>query len=296
MLNSYFFNFIFRGQLYRQKEGIALGSPVSPIVANLFMHYLESSAIAKSLCPPRLWLRYVDDIFIINKRDGMEELFNNANSISENIKLTKELESVDHKLAFLDCLVERRHNNKKLKINVYRKSTHSERYLDFNSAHSQSTKINVVKNLMNRSTKIVTDKEDQRTELNKVLSTLRDNNYPKKFLKKIIKNERKPKLESIRKEWKYTVVIPYRSETSEEIKRILNKHDIRVYFRANNTLRSTLVKVKDKLAKEEQQNIVYEIRCHDCNATYVGETSRQLNVRLKEHKQCLKMFQNPRSI
>ncbi|TIH02086.1 hypothetical protein D0S45_20990, partial [Marinifilum sp. JC120] len=122
--------------------------------------------------------------------DGMEELFNNANSISENIKLTKELESVDHKLAFLDCLVERRHNNK-LKINVYRKSTHSERYLDFNSAHSQSTKINVVKNLMNRSTKIVTDKEDQRTELNKVFSTLRDNNYPKRFLKKIIKNERK---------------------------------------------------------------------------------------------------------
>ncbi|VDP73945.1 unnamed protein product [Schistosoma mattheei] len=89
-----------------------MGSPVSPIVANLFMHSLETSAIPKSLCPPKLWLRYVDDMFIINKRDGMEELFNNANSISENIRLTKELESVDHKLAFLDCLVERRHNNK----------------------------------------------------------------------------------------------------------------------------------------------------------------------------------------
>ncbi|VDP43754.1 unnamed protein product [Schistosoma mattheei] len=104
----------------------------------------------------------------------------------------------------------------------------------------------------------------------------------------MIKNERKTKLECIRKVWKYTVVIPYRSETSEEAKRILNKHDIRVYFRASNTLRSTLVKVKDRLPKEEQQDIMYEINCRDCNAAYVGERSRQLNVRLKEQKQYLK--------
>ncbi|VDP47692.1 unnamed protein product [Schistosoma mattheei] len=136
--------FIFRGQLYRQEEGIVMGSPVSSIVANLFMHSLETSAIAKRLCPPKLWLRYVDDIFIVNKRGGLEELFNNVNSISESNKLTKEIESADHKLAFLDCLVERRHNNNKLKINVYRKPTHSDRYLDFDSAHAQCTKINVL--------------------------------------------------------------------------------------------------------------------------------------------------------
>ncbi|VDP77728.1 unnamed protein product [Schistosoma mattheei] len=129
--------FIFRGHLYRQKEGIAIGSPVSPIVANLFMHTLETSAIARSVYLSKLWLRYADDIFIINKRDGLEELFNNVNSISESSKLTEELESVDHKLAFLDCLFERRHNNNKSKINVYRKPTHSERYLDFDSAHAQ---------------------------------------------------------------------------------------------------------------------------------------------------------------
>ncbi|VDP43753.1 unnamed protein product [Schistosoma mattheei] len=137
--------FIFRGHLYRQKEGKAMGSPVSPIVANLFTHSLETSAIARSVYPPKLWLQYVDDIFNINKRDGLEELFNNVNTISESIRLMKELESVDHKLAFLDCLVEGRHKNNKLKINVCRKSTHSERYLDFDSAHARCTKINVVK-------------------------------------------------------------------------------------------------------------------------------------------------------
>ncbi|CAH8464949.1 unnamed protein product [Schistosoma rodhaini] len=280
--------FIFRGDLYRQKEGIAMGSPVSPIVANLFMHSLETSAIARSVFPPKVWLRYVDDIFVIIKQDYLEELFANVNNISEQINLTKEIESVDHKLAFLDCMVERRLNNRKLKINVFRKSTHSERYLDFDSAHALCTKVTVVKNLINRSLKLVTDKEDQQYELNRILSTLRDNNYPKEFLKKIVRKERKAKLQCVQKDWKSTVVIPYRSETSEEIKRILNKHDIRVYFRTCDTIRSSLVKVKDRLPKEEQQNIVYEINCQDCNAAYVGETSRQLKVRLKEHKQCLK--------
>ncbi|CAH8669503.1 unnamed protein product [Schistosoma bovis] len=180
---------IFRGDLYRQKEGIAMGLPISSIVANLFMNSLGINAIARSVCPPKVWLRYVDDIFIIVKQDGLEDLFENVNNISESIKLTKEIESVDHKLAFLDCLIERRHNNN-LKINVFRKSTHFERYLDYCSAHAQCTKVNVVKNLMNRSFIAVTDKEDQQVELNRVLSTLKDSNYPKEFFKKVIRKER----------------------------------------------------------------------------------------------------------
>ncbi|TNN21244.1 reverse transcriptase, partial [Schistosoma japonicum] len=73
------------------------------------------------------------------------------------------------------------------------------------------------------------------------------------------------------KEWIDTVVVPYRNGTSEEIRRILNKHAIR-----------------DRVPKEEQTNCVYEIKCNDCSAKYVGETSRQLNVRLKEHILCSK--------
>ncbi|VDP57296.1 unnamed protein product [Schistosoma mattheei] len=75
--------FTFRGDLYRQKEGIAMGSPVSPIVANLFMHSLETSAITRCVCPPMVWLWHVDDILIIIKRDGLKELFENVNIISE---------------------------------------------------------------------------------------------------------------------------------------------------------------------------------------------------------------------
>lgn len=53
-------------------------------------------------------------------------------------------------------------------------------------------------------------------------------------------------------------------------------------------IRLVSVKVKDRFPEEEQQNVDYEIDCYDCNSTYMGKASRQLNVRLKKHKQCLK--------
>ena len=66
----------FRGQIYRQKFGTAMGSPVSPLVANLFMEYLEQKLLdtAPMEMKPRLWKRYVDDIFIFEvvKKSSVE--------------------------------------------------------------------------------------------------------------------------------------------------------------------------------------------------------------------------------
>ena len=55
------------GQFYEQVEGAAMGSPVSPIVANLYMEYLEQKALSTAPHPPRFWHRYVDDTFVIHK-------------------------------------------------------------------------------------------------------------------------------------------------------------------------------------------------------------------------------------
>ena len=66
---------MFRGQIYQQKFGTAMGSPVSPIVANLFMEDLEQRAMesASEELRPALWKRYVDDTLEVIKRGKVDE-------------------------------------------------------------------------------------------------------------------------------------------------------------------------------------------------------------------------------
>ena len=45
--------FSFHDKFYEQVEGAAMGSPVSPIVANLYMEYLEQKALGTAPTPPR---------------------------------------------------------------------------------------------------------------------------------------------------------------------------------------------------------------------------------------------------
>ena len=59
--------FTFKGRFYEQQEGAAMGSPISPIVANLYMEDLETKATQSAQNPPSFWRRFVDDTLIIMK-------------------------------------------------------------------------------------------------------------------------------------------------------------------------------------------------------------------------------------
>ena len=100
--NTYF---SFQGRYYEQTEGAAMGFPIRPLVANLFMEEIEVQAISTSTTPPTLWKRYVDDTFTVIKKNNRDSFLQHLNSIHPYIKFTCEEVKEDGSLPFLDILV-----------------------------------------------------------------------------------------------------------------------------------------------------------------------------------------------
>ena len=94
----------FRGKIYQQVHGTAMGSPVSVVVANLVMEDIEQKALSTFHTPPRFWKRYVEDTCTILPGDLVNSFHSHLNSIDNNIQFTVEKES-DGQLTFLDILL-----------------------------------------------------------------------------------------------------------------------------------------------------------------------------------------------
>ncbi|BHF84556.1 hypothetical protein SprV_0902770700 [Sparganum proliferum] len=94
-------NFSFSNQYYRQLKGAPMGSPISGFLVEAVLQKLES--ISLPTVNPKLWLRYVDDTFVIVKKDQLNLLHTNINSIFPGTTFTFETE-VDGQLPFLDVL------------------------------------------------------------------------------------------------------------------------------------------------------------------------------------------------
>ena len=130
LLDSYF---IFNQELYSQIDGPATGSPVAPILANIFLSYHEQRWLRD--CPsefkPILYRRYVDDTFLVfNDKSHIDKFLQYLNNKHPNIKFTQDLEQ-NNRLPFLDILIE--HKNNSFSTSLYRKPTFTGLGLKFNS-------------------------------------------------------------------------------------------------------------------------------------------------------------------
>ena len=142
-------SFVFQGQHYQQIEWAAMGSPLSPTVANIFMENFEKEALETAPHPPSLWKRFVYDTFVILEAQYKDEFFHHINSIDDNIKFTAEATKADGSMPFLDTLVTPQSDGS-LQTTVYRKSTHTNQYLQWDSHHAISNKYSVISSLLHR--------------------------------------------------------------------------------------------------------------------------------------------------
>ena len=138
----------------------------------------EQTAIFRTLHPPKGWERFTD-YYSIRKCMHLENFFHHISNLHQNIKFTMKDES-NGELAFLDTSLKR--NNGKISVFVYRKPTHTNHYLHYNSHHQASCKEIAVSSLFNKAYSIITNKDDLTKE-----NVLKENGYQESIISKVLK-------------------------------------------------------------------------------------------------------------
>ena len=144
------------------------------------MEYSESLALPSSLTLIKWWFRYVDDVHIVTRKYQVNKPQEHLNSIDPHTKFTIELPGTDG-LPFLDTLTKPTPNS--IESTVYRKPTHTDRYLDYNSNHPISAELSVIHTLTHRAKQVCSTPEFLAKEMGHLHKVLQDNHYPTWFFK-----------------------------------------------------------------------------------------------------------------
>lgn len=289
--------FCFNGTEYVQHSGLAMGSPLSPIGACLYMEELEQSHFLKIMGADSTWMRYVDDVLVVVPKDtNLSEKLALLNSVNPKVQFTVEKEN-DGMMPFLDTCIIRTENGFKFK--VFRKPTSKDDYVHFYSAHPDRVKSGIVIGFFLRALRIC-DKEFLAEEIIHIYETFLKLKYPKWFLMKqkkkaeeIMKRRKEKRNHQGEKKPDRWITIPY-SKQAQAISRELEKIGVRVATSSGLKIKE-LVKTKEE-KKLQEKSIVYEVPCSGCYKTYVGETGRGLKTRLREHKNDVKFHRTSNAI
>ena len=281
--------FSYDGKFYEQTDGVAMGSPLSPVIANFFMEDFEKKALEQATHKPVCWYRYVDDTFAIwpHGRERLTEFLDHLNGLHNNIKFTMETEEEGH-LPFLDVDIYRKTDGS-LGHKVYRKPTHTNLYLNQLSHHHPANKQSVLSSLIHRA-KPLCDQDSLAQELNFLNTVFKNNGYSHQQIrramqpaKRTAKNKNQPTT---------TAYIPYTATTYGWLSRMLPKHNIKSVALPPRKISSYLPPVKDALGLKTPG--IYKIPC-ECGKVYVGQSGRSIHLRIKEHDRHIRLAQPDKS-
>ena len=288
-------HFVFNGQLFDQTDGVAMGSPLGPSLANLFMSHLEKRFLTN--CPsefkPVLYRRYVDDTYcLFRDRDHVAMFLECINCQHPNINFTAEIEA-EYSLHFLDVLVTREGNN--FMTSLYRKKTFTGLYTDFASLAPDKYKNNLISVLIYRAFHICPSYKNFHDEIIRIKEILSKNSFPRALTDRIIKSfldqrflPRAPALAEAKMALLFC--IPYfgrynlqmKTRICRLIKQCYPGISAAGYFSIFKTHR-VFFPFKDRFPTLIRSSVVYQFKCPGCHALYFGKTTRRLITRCREH-------------
>jgi hypothetical protein len=176
--NNYF---EFNGLHFHQLQGTAMGTAMAPSYANLFMAELESNLLGRYHYKPHLWLRFIDDIFMIWLHSEKELLnfIDWLNQQHSTIKFTS-----THSMGqvnYLDLTVYKTSNGT-LKTKTFHKPTDASTYLHYTSSHPKNQKNSIPYSQYLRLKRNSTEDEDFKRSTNQLTQAFLDRGYPQPIL------------------------------------------------------------------------------------------------------------------
>ena len=297
---------------YRQSSGLAMGSKVSPILANLFVAMMEQTVIEKhiELGDIVCYYRYVDDVFACLVIDKEEAILNNMNSFDPLLEFTTE-QMESNTLNFLDTTAYVDEHNV-IQLKHYRKLSKSKVTLNFHeSITPKSQKISALVGHIYRCHYATTTERDFETALVEMKKVEMLNGYPEKLIdSKIIETKRKnfqPSDRSSKRreeiqtfpERNHRLCIAYTSHNCHNISRkiisciknVTPQFNVDICFSNVKLSRYYTPRLKCSIPMLEKSGVVYKFLC-PCSKSYIGETKRVVRIRISEHYK-IQTNQNP---
>lgn len=276
----------FNNKFYQQTSGLAMGSPISPLLANIFMDNLETLILSSPQGKKHInfWHRYVDDIlacFTGTKRQ-LELFLQYLNNLHPTIKFTLETEQ-NKQINFLDLTIIR--NNGDLKFKIYRKPTFSPISIDSKSQHPLRHKLANYNSMIHRAFSIPLSDDDLEKELNYIKYIAEVNGFSRNIISKLIaKKEQKIAFNKIypvlKNHTEKYISLTYFGKITEQIANSLR--NVKIAFKQPSKLSNLIFNAKDKPESQKLAG-VYRLECQDCDAFYIGQTGRPFEKRYEEH-------------
>lgn len=294
--------FQFRETIYEVKQGTCMGNPMSPLIAELFMAKFETELKNDHLLP-RIWFRYVDDVYALIKKTDIVSTLHTLNNRYETIKFTAEVE-VNGRLPFLD--LETIRSRGRISFGVYHKPTSTKRIITADSHSPQQHKVAALHSMVHRMCKLPLSVQKYREEYIYIKEVARLNGYSENLVDKLVKKHAQKVRRSnattlFQQQRQFTineerkrVCVSYVPELTNKIKTVFGNNNMQLVFSNPNKLKCLLGSTKDK-SDDLSKSGIYAIKCGDCNGVYYGQTRRNLRTRYKEHSSYIAKNQERRS-
>lgn len=276
-------DFVFNGEWYLQTSGTAMGKKFAPNYANIFMANWEKEALSKCAKQPLVYLRYLDDIFIIwtHSEADFQEFFETLNSQSASIKLKATIHP--SQIDFLDVTIfkgARFSNTSILDSKVYFKPTDTHELLHKASFHPKHTFAGIIKSQILRFHRICNNESDFHAACNILFKALQSRHYSNRFLRGIKSQTLQEINEKMRLQGPQNGQIgPCGGKVCKTCKFIPKTN-----FFLNGTQKFRF----NQNLNCNSKNVIYLIVCSHCDRKYVGETGNTVRERFNGHRRDVK--------